>query len=198
LTKVQLKLWGGILEYDDDDLPDDVRSFNVFGKSVILWLETAGALHRAAVSLMEEREKPKSRITRTINAPIALMLGGYALEALLKMVIINGHCNEHGFNLDSQDAKDFLPKTHNLRVLVEQAKLRVSKADRNVLTAISKFAVWAGRYPIPLMAIGYDGPAIFAYIAPGKRATEHPMWRKYAPLYLKLHRLAVRRIRQSQ
>ncbi len=198
MAKIQRKLWGGILEYQEDDLPSDVRSFNVFGKSGFLWLETSGALHRAAMSLMEENEKPKPQITRTINAPIALMLGGYAVETLLKMVIINGYCDEHGFTLDSRKAKELFPITHDLPKLVKQAKLRVSKADRDVLAALSEFSIWAGRYPIPLGAMGYDGPAIFAYIAPGKRAMEHPMWRKYAPLYLKLHRLAVRRVRQPQ
>jgi hypothetical protein len=31
------KLWAGILEFAEEDVPADQRAFNAFGKSVVLW-----------------------------------------------------------------------------------------------------------------------------------------------------------------
>ena len=132
-------------------------------------------------------------MTPEVNAPIALMLGGYAVETLLKMVIVGDYCDANGLTYDALRTKDFLPTIYDLRELAKKAALRISKADRELLAKLSKYTVWAGRYPIPMKSDGYEGPAIFDWIESGKRLKENPIWSRYVPLYEKLHRLAVRK-----
>lgn len=196
MAKALRKALGGVVEYDDDDTPWDIRSFNEFGKSPLLWLEQSRALHRAAVALMAQDQGPSVR--RLVRAPIALMLGGFAVEVLFKMVIVGNYCDEHGVAWNSRKAKEFVPAVHGLQKLLGSAKLRTSKADRETLGHLERYAVWAGRYPIPLMAAGYDRPALFEMASPGGQPDVHPIWKRYQPLYEKLHRLAVRRTFKDQ
>jgi hypothetical protein len=175
------QIWGGIIEFETDDTPIDIQNFNTFGKSPLLWLEQSKSLHYAAVSLMGKGD----RRTSLVNGPISLMLGGYAIETLLKMVLVA----QHGLKPFSQSATDFLPTTHDLLKLVTNTKLRTNKRERETLKSLSRFTVWAGRYPIPLLANGYALPAVFENVG----SVEHPLWSKYVPLYKKLHRSAVRK-----
>ncbi|HKH80847.1 MAG TPA: hypothetical protein VKA03_04430 [Methylovirgula sp.] len=194
MAKVLRKIWGGIIEYEEDEMPFDIRSFNAFGKSALLWLEQSRSLHRAAVRLMDQDAGPKC----DIDAPIALMLGAYAVETLLKMVIVGEYCDQSGMTFDSRHAREFLPTTHDLKDLLTRANLRTRVEDRELLGDLSRYSTWAGRYPIPLASANYSGPAIFENITPRERPTLHPTWVKYVPLYEKLHRLAVRKTFRGQ
>jgi hypothetical protein len=196
MAKTVRELWGGIIKYEHDDTPYDTRLFNDFGKSAILWLEQSRALHRAAVALMRKESAWCGAMTPQVNTPIALMLGGYAVETLLKMVIIGDYCDENELTPNSLHAKDFMPMLHDLKTLAIKARLRINKKDYELLTILSQYPVWRGRYPIPLVPTGYDGPAIFDRSVPGKRPAD--TWTKYVPLYEKLHRLAVRRTFQRR
>jgi hypothetical protein len=144
---------------------------------------------------MEERERKWNEITHLLQAPIALMLGAYAIETLLKMVVVDAHCEEHGHTFDARRAEQFLPRTHDLVALTKQAKLRVNEDDRGLLSDLGKYSVWAGRYPIPLKCDGYAGPALFEAVAaaPAAVAGEHPTWPRLKALYPKLFKLAVRK-----
>jgi len=198
LTKVTKKLWGGIIEYEDDDTPLDIQSFNAFGKSVVMWLEQSRALHWAADSLKKSERSIKGGGRGAYDHVIALMLGGYAVETLLKMVIIADDCDANGLTLDSKRATEFLPMIHDLQKLAAQAKLRINARDRAMLTSLSRYTVWAGRYPIPLSAADYPGPAIFDNIGVKRAAAQRGQWEQYDALYRKLHRLAVRKAFEGQ
>ena len=158
MAKVVRELWGGIIKYEDDDTPYDVRFYNAFGKSALLWLEQSRALHRAAVALMKKESMWCGAMTPEVNTPIALMLGGYAVETLLKMVIIGDYCDAKGLVYDALRAKDFLPTSHNLQKLAEKAALRTSKADRELLAKLSKYPVWAGRLSSSIVIISHRIP----------------------------------------
>ena len=119
------------------------------------------------------------------------MLGGYAIETLLKMVIVAAHCAKQGVNLDTRKAEEFLPKMHDLHKLLEKTELRSNKSERELLKDLSKYTVWAGRYPIPLFAPGYTGPAMF-----GIKGEADKTWLGYKALYPKLARLASARLRK--
>src|SRR6185312_15398719 len=159
MAKVMRSALGGAVTWEEGDAPSDLKSFNRFGKSAVSWLEQTKELHRAALHLMEKQPTRWNEITRLLQAPIALMLGAYAIETLLKMVIVAEYCEAHGLKLDSCDARDFIPHTHDLKVLVNKAKLRVNKVDRKLLDEIKRYSIWAGRYPIPKTSDGYEGPA---------------------------------------
>jgi hypothetical protein len=184
-------MWGGIVAYEEDDTPPDIHLFNKVGKSADLWLYQSRELYRSAFYLVEERKR--NDCTHLLHAPIALMLGAYAVETLLKMAIITAHCDEHGYTFDSRRADQFLPKTHDLVALTKQAKLRVNENDRRLLRDLAKYSVWAGRYPIPLASDGYSGPALFEAVAAAPAVEEHPTWSRFKVLYPKIFKLAVRK-----
>ena len=146
MGKILRTALGGAVEYEDDDTPWDVRSFNQFGKATFLWLEQSRALHRAAIFLMKDN-KPTHQLF--IDAPIALLLGGYALESLLKMVVIGAYLEDHGYSRASKWAKDFVPTTHDLVNLAGLAKIRTTKSDKQTLAQITQYSIWASRYPNP-------------------------------------------------
>jgi hypothetical protein len=193
--KVTRKLWRGIIEFEDEDVPADRRAFNAFGKSVVLWFEHSKELYRSAHYLMEERPRVWNEITHLLQAPIALMLGAYALETLLKMVIVDEYCLIHGVTFESTSAKEFLPTVHDLRELATRANLRINDADRKLLTELTRYSTWAGRYPIPRHYAGYSGPALKEAVPPPPASVshQHPTWPKFVALYVKVHRLAVRK-----
>ena len=112
--KMAPQLWDGIIGYHGDDVLAGLLAFNAFGKSVVLWFQHSRELSRSSCYLMEARERKWNEITHLLQAPIALMLGAYVIETLLKMVIAGDHCDKHGIVLDSRNAKHFLPATHNL------------------------------------------------------------------------------------
>lgn len=199
MAKILQKLWGSIIEFETEDVPLDVRSFNSFGKSTTVWLEQSRLLHRAASYLMVKKSGAKADATTyQLNAPVALMLGGYAVETILKMVVVGNYCDKNGFKFDSKRAKDFLPLTHNLRELAKIAKLRINKVDRELLGGLSKYSIWSGRYPIPSESDSYDIPAVFENITSGKRPVQNTLWARYVLLYQKLDKLAVRKTFQGQ
>jgi hypothetical protein len=195
MARVTRTLWHGALAFEDDDTPPDVRLFNEAGRSTALWLYQSRELYRAGLYLMEERERIWNEITHLLQAPIALMLGAYALETLLKMVIVGAHVNQGGHTRDAHRAEQFLPRTHDLVTLTRQAKLRVNEDDRGLLRDLTRYAVWAGRYPIPLTSDGFAGPALFEAVAPPPTAVarEHPTWPKFKVLYVKLFEQSVRK-----
>jgi hypothetical protein len=195
MAKTLRKIWGGIVAYEDDDVPSDLHLFNNVGKSATFWLLQSRELYRSALCLVEERARVRNEVTHLLQAPIALMLGAYAIETLLKMVIVGAHCDMHGHTFGARRADQFLPKTHNLLKLADQAKLRVNERDRKLLRNLGEYSIWAGRYPIPLMSDGYVGPALFEAInrAPAPVAKEHPTWPKFRALYPKLFKLAMRK-----
>jgi hypothetical protein len=61
MAKVTRKLWGGAIEYEDDDAPSDVRAFNSFGKSEALWSYQSRELCRAGVIRDEGKRKEVER-----------------------------------------------------------------------------------------------------------------------------------------
>ncbi len=68
MTKVIRKLWGGVIEYEDDDVTAQVRAFNNTGKSAALWLFQSRELYRSSLYLMEERERKWNEITHARQA----------------------------------------------------------------------------------------------------------------------------------
>ena len=193
--RVTRKLWRGILEFQDEDVSPDRRAFNAFGKSAILWLEQSRELHRSAHRLMQEKPRDEHDLAHLFQAPIALMLGAYALETLLKMVIVGAHGDAHGMSYESVSAGDFLPTVHDLEQLAQRAALRINKTDRKLLKQLTRYSTWAGRYPIPRHYAGYEGPALAEAVAtaPDPVPREHPVWPAFVALYEKIHKLAVRK-----
>jgi hypothetical protein len=173
---------------------DAQERFDATGKNLRIWLEQSKCLHRAAYLLAESKPAPRDRFWNAIHSPVALMLGAYAIETLLKMVIVGQYIETQGLLTVSRHAKDFVPTTHDLLKLSEQAKLRTNAADRKVLKRLSRYSIWAGRYPTPLVPDGSNAPFIEAMLLTlDDPIPDHPLWHPYHALYHKLHAQAERK-----
>lgn len=184
----------GWVSWNEDNTPKDILAFNNFGKSPIPWFMQSKGLHLAASTLWKHASDKQSRHARPFDRPISLMLAGLALETLLKMVIVNEHCEVHGFPGRSTKTKEFLPTVHKLRDLAEETRLRLNKADRVTLDELADYIRWAGRYPVPLSADAYSGPAFLDHLPTADLRGRPNLWDKYDALYAKLYRQAVRKV----
>jgi hypothetical protein len=117
-------------------------------KSPVLWFSHAHAMSQAARVLLQdcpafEAMPPSVRgITHCQYHAIALMLVGYSLEICLKAMLIT-HKGVPAYQ--SEERKHY---HHSLEKLAEFIP-NLSAKDISVLTCLSHFVKWAGRYPDP-------------------------------------------------
>lgn len=89
----------------------------------------------------------------------AFMLYGFAIENLLKGIIVMNDPSK------VKDDKIGVPKTHDLRTLAGDAKVKITTDEAKMLTALSTITTWSGRYPVALnlqefAPVGLDREAI--------------------------------------
>ena len=183
----------GIVKWEDYDVPFDVRWFNNFGRFATLWLWQSRSLYESAELVML---KSKKRDASTFfNVPTGMMLASYAIETLLKAAQI-AELNEkqqEGFFFGN--AKEMHSISHDLNKLVDETGVRVNKKDRSLLSELTEHARWKGKYPIPLTARAYVGPALYdAFRAHLKGKTTVEAWEQVSTLYKKLDEQVVGRI----
>ena len=193
--KVPKEWMGGIVRWEDYDVPFDVRWFNNFGRLTTLWLWQSRALYENAELVMLSR---KNRASTFFNVPTGMMLGSYTIETLLKAAQIAELNERQQEGLFFSDAKDMHSTFHDLNKLVDETGIKVSKKDRTLLSELTEFAIWKGKYPIPLKAKEYRGPALYDALnahLKGKEPTE--TWERVSTLYKKLSKKVVRRVEAS-
>jgi hypothetical protein len=184
----------GWVSWEDEDTPEDVQRFNAIGKNPMWWAIQSLNLNVAAELLMKHgpsmgKQQGMEGQPVSVLEPTALMLGGYAIENLLKALFVADHVAQNGSVVMSKRAVEFVVKSHDLHMLVTRTKLRTNKSDRDILKQLQKFVLWGGRYPIPLEADGYFLPAFF-----DRAIGSAPLWIRYVALYRKLYHLASRRL----
>lgn len=190
MTTVRRTIWDGAIEFEEDDAPHHVQLFNKLGKAPVSWHFMSGSLHASAVKLMTEtRCATSSQGPLQTYLPAAVMLGAYAIETLLKTVIVHEYCWKNGLNYDALKTKEFLPTIHDLVELSKRATLRTNKRDRAILKALSEYSIWAGRYPTPRSANDF-----LTLAGPGNPNLQET-WQQYLLLYEKLDSLARRKMR---
>lgn len=181
--------WEEIIDSEGDETPRDVRNFNLIGKSPIWWLSQSICLHRAAELLMQKGANGQAGTS--CCEPIALMLGAYAIENLLKMLVISNYCANQSDADTLTTTATFVSKTHDLRKLAADVGLKLYQSDLDILSRLTRYSVWGGRYPIPLQADGYELPALFDR-APGNDS----LWTDYVRLFGKLHSMTTSKVPQ--
>lgn len=103
------------------------------------WLSKATELlHAANMVLEKETEGPQQGFY--VNTSIYMMLSAFALENVMKAII-----------LTRDSSVDFkrLFKGHNLRNLAQEANISCTAREEDLLDRLSHFAIQAGRYPVP-------------------------------------------------
>lgn len=141
-----------------EKLPIDKRSPKEFwdkqhklsGAMPVVWLLTAEQLLRTFQMLTDQARQDLSdayggdeSITYPISS-IAMMLGGFAIENLLKGIKVSQGSqvfDDRGF---------FTIKTHDILELAVQAGVELDTEEKALLERLEQFVIWAGRYPIPL------------------------------------------------
>ena len=83
-----------------------------------------------------------------------LLLLGYALENLIKGYLIFRFLKEH--KIPRHSDLEFLEKhvwrtkkSHDLILLSQKAKLKLSDSEKDLLKKLTKYTTWKGRYHIP-------------------------------------------------
>lgn len=89
---------------------------------------------------------------RTPNYPPAQVLYAYAIENVLKGLIVS-----HDPSLINGDKLNIALKEHDILALAERARFAVRDQEKPVLEALSQLSVWAGRYPSALRLADFVG-----------------------------------------
>lgn len=149
------------------------RQFDTAARMPLAWLLTARQLWKAAEaayeiahsaheesvrSMLQEMENKQQLISRTLSneeservRDISLfyvysMLIAFTIENLAKGILIAQHAE-----LVMPSGAIAAPiKSHDLSKLCTNALGNISDEEKDVLDVLSDFAVWRGRYPIPL------------------------------------------------
>jgi hypothetical protein len=91
-----------------------------------------------------------------------LMLAGFAMENILKALIVQ---DQRAALEEEFDTKSRLPKilqSHNLITLSDRARLSISDdGTKEHLKHLTRHSVWAGRYPVPLRPSDLPAPDAF-------------------------------------
>ena len=133
-------------------------SYRVAGENPLAWHSSAKDLLDGAMAV-KAKVQPFSNAMHTL-ARVEAMLLGMALECLLKGIYIKRHrvwadpTKEHALVKDGKyvgvkDAGD-----HELLQLADAAGVTVSESERSILSCLTDFIRYAGRYPVPLNVEG--------------------------------------------
>jgi len=106
-----------------------------FSMAPAAWYYVAWALHKEAEHLWSCPSAP-TRLDGIPHPDVRLMLSGMAVEAMLKAVIVV-----------NDPAARIATGGHDLVKLCQRAEIRTNQADRDLLSRLSHYVRWAGRYP---------------------------------------------------
>ena len=87
---------------------------------------------------------------------VYLLLMAFAIENLLKSVIIRSKITISPNPSVVQKALPKILKNHKLYPLAKLAGFKMNSRQELLLRRLSRFSIWAGRYPIPTTAKDYE------------------------------------------
>jgi hypothetical protein len=127
-------------------------AFEMVGQAPSAWLMEATLLKRAADLVRQELTKifavsphGRPRYEDSAFCKSYMLLAGLALENLAKGILV-------GRNPAVVTPDTFNLKGHNLLQLAQQAVSTLSNNELDILSRLTAFVMWAGRYPIHLRA----------------------------------------------
>ena len=137
------------------------KDFDYFVRSPVQWTQKAQTLWLAAQELFRQFEESFGALGRLDGVPMeeaapvlakaefyqpAAMLAGFSLEVLIKANIVALYPDRLQPGMSVKDWTGGKPiNGHDLTALSEAADLEV--ADHELLSVLTKFSVWKGRYP---------------------------------------------------
>jgi hypothetical protein len=88
---------------------------------------------------------------------IYLMLVSFAVENMLKARLIEMNLHEYRKAVETNGNLPSELRSHDLYNLSIQAGLQITDAEEDLLRRLSRSAIWAGRYPVPLRHVDLEG-----------------------------------------
>jgi hypothetical protein len=113
--------------------------------ALVLWRELGPALDQWATT--DATVDAKLELSLRLRGPFA-MLAGMAIENMLKGLILQRTARDARLELMSK--KKLI--THDLVTLATRAGVELADFEQELLARLSRFIVWAGRYPVALTA----------------------------------------------
>ena len=81
---------------------------------------------------------------------VYLMLIAFAVENLLKAELVRKSYSEFRQIFEASGKLPPLLKTHDLFMLAREAALTIRLEEEDLLRRLTRSAIWAGRYPLPI------------------------------------------------
>ena len=140
-----------IMPHEDENK----TTFESIGQSPHTWLSSASQLKRAADLVAAELRNilsvyPYGRASYhdLVLFNSYMLLAGLSIENLTKGILIGRH--PEAINSDKFDLKAMVSGQggHDLVGLATQVDIPYNASERSLLTRLTKFVVWAGKYPI--------------------------------------------------
>ena len=78
------------------------------------------------------------------------MLIAFAVENLLKAELVRKSYSEFRQIFEASGKLPPLRKTHDLFILAQEAALTIRLEEEDLLRRLTRSAIWAGRYPLPI------------------------------------------------
>ena len=130
------------MKLEDPPKPIKQASVKQIEQTLTNWVDQADDLYLASVSTWATFEKAAcgpedGRIpTRLRQSRVALLLIGLAVENITKAMLI-------------QKSPGSSPRGHNLLSLARDTGIKLAHSEEEVLSLLTEFVTWAGRYPVP-------------------------------------------------
>ena len=96
----------------------------------------------------ETKDRKKLKSDEILS--IYLMLTAFAVENLLKAELVRQCYHEFKEEFDSSGKLPPLLKTHDLFTLAKRVDLSMGSDEEALLRRLTRAAIWAGRYPLPI------------------------------------------------
>ncbi len=118
-------------------------------------LDSAKLLEPEVVAIWDSmREWHKSKNKRSLKPDellsVHLMLVAFAIENLFKAALVRDGGNDLRQEFDSTGKLPRLLKTHDLFVLATKTSLPIGTEEEDLLRRLTRAAIWAGRYALPI------------------------------------------------
>jgi hypothetical protein len=135
-------------------------------------LDSASLLEPEVASIwasLRERHKAtgSSKLKSDGILSVYLMLMAFAVENLLKAELVHKFHSKFRQMFDSSGKLPPLLKTHDLFILAQKAGLSMGIVEEDLLRRLTRSAIWAGRYPIPIE---------FGELASGEEFSDGKVW----------------------
>ena len=121
----------------------EAQRHHVRANHPFIWILQSNSLHLAARSLWQGDNAETFSLGE--RERVALMLGGMSIECAIKSRMIT-FCK---YPLSLEDQKKIFSGKHDLVTLAASAQINTNKSDRKVLSSLSMYVRWLGRYPTP-------------------------------------------------